>query len=226
MAMDDESNLRGRIERLRETEMAHLDLLRAILSAHSGNVFGVDFLVIAAIQRSFALIDGFIALVERENGFCALPLLRLQLDSVMRLFACSLVKDPHLLASHLLQDEPLRKMKAADGRDLTDHFLHQRLTERYPWATSVYQNTSGFVHLSRRHMIAPVSGVDSDSRSVEFDVGRNRVHWPKHEIVEALDAFSATTNALLDLCRSWRYAKVTEGEVRDKCDRDREAENR
>ena len=125
-----------------------------------------------------------------------------------------MVQDPHSLASHLLQDKPLTKIKATDGHKLTDRFLHESLTKRYPWATAVYENTSGFVHLSQRHIIAPVSGVDSESRSVTFDVGTKRARWPEDNVLEALDAFAATTNALLDLSRSWLHAKIKAAEKR------------
>ena len=212
--MADQSALDNRVQRIHDTEGEHLDLLQQIVSADFGNVFGVDLVAIAAIHRSLALIDGFVVLVQRNNPLCALALLRLQLDSVMRLFACTLVADPHSLASDLLQDRPLATIKSAGGHKLTDRFLHERLSEIYPWVTPVYENTSGFIHLSQRHMIAPVSGVDSNTRSVTFDVGAKRVRWPTEKVVEALDAFAEATQALLDQCRSWLQIKIKASEQR------------
>lgn len=91
---------------------------------------------------------------------------------------------------------------------MTDRLLHERLSTLYPWASAVYENTSGFIHLSQRHMMAPVSNVDSQTRSVTF------VRWPEDKVIEALEAFNATTGALLDLCRQWLLAKVEGGQRR------------
>lgn len=44
---------------LRSVKKDHLDLLQQIITADNSNLFHVDLVVIAAMHRSLALIDGF-----------------------------------------------------------------------------------------------------------------------------------------------------------------------
>lgn len=203
-----------RIAHLRSSYKEHLRLLQEILGADRGNLFGVDLVIIAVIQRSLSLIDGFTVMVERRNVLCAAPLLRLQLDSVMRLYACCLVDDPHSIALRLLEGHPLSKAKSKDGHALTDKYLHGEVSKLYPWASRVYTATSSFVHLSMPHMLAPVTALDDSERSMNIAVGMRGREWKETEMLEALEGFIEATTSLLHLCYSWLVTKKKAAEDR------------
>jgi hypothetical protein len=196
-----------RIGLLRSTRKEHLDLLQQILSADEGRWFGVDLVILAVMQRSLSLMDGFVLMVEHRNPLCAAPLIRLQIDSIMRLYACSLVDEPDSIALKLLDGTPLYKIKSRDGRPLRDVYLHEKLSGIYPWVSRVYQTTSEFIHLSRPHMLAPVTAVNEDERALEMCVGNLGPQWPERQILEAIDAFAEATRSLLHLCSSWLAGK-------------------
>lgn len=196
-----------RITFLKNLSQEHLNIVSKLVHADEGKMFGVDLVVFAVLQRSLSLIDGFIALVEHRNVLCAAPLIRLQVDSVMRLYACWLVDDPHSIGLHLLDERPLRKLKSKDGHPLTDHYLHQKLSEIYPWASRVYQKLSGFIHLSSPHMHAPVKSVGDHIMNISIGLTHTGRTWAEAEIIEAIDAFTEATKCLLHLCYSWLFTK-------------------
>ena len=180
------------IEALRSSHKDHIDLLGRRLSADEGAMYGVDLVVIGVIHRSISLIDGFIKMVEDRNPLCANALLRLQLDNIIRLYACWLVDDPHSIAIRLLEGRPLHRVKSKDGKPLSDAYLTSRASKMYPWIETVYKRTSGFIHLSAPHMMAPVTQVDNSKHMMSIAVGSGGGReWREHEVLESLNASAA-----------------------------------
>lgn len=198
--------VRRALEFLRAGKDVHLKLLSDILTADEHNIFHVDFVVIAAMNRSMALIDGFALLVEQTNALSAVPLIRMQIDNIIRLYACWLVNVPSVVGEALLAGKPLNKIKSRTGEKLTDRYLYEAAAEHYPWIPEVYRQTSGFVHLSGRHIFAPITGVDDSKRQFTASIGGGRV-WTEQEMLEAVNAFIESTKCLLHLCSSWLQTK-------------------
>jgi len=111
-----------------------------------------DALVLAALIRSQSTSMGFLAMIEQRNKQCAEPMIRFQLDSAMRLIACLIAKEPEELIRHILDGGKPSRFKDNDGVPLNDHRLHTRLSDEYPEASWVYEDTSGYVHLSQYHL--------------------------------------------------------------------------
>jgi hypothetical protein len=213
---------------LRSSIQAQVLQASEIVQADGGNVFPFDQLALAAINRSLSLIEGATLLVEHRNPLCAIPLLRLQLDSVLRLFACTLVDDPHVKVLKILAGEKLSsfhvrraRLKApenAKGKGLTvalsDSLLHRELSLIDPWATRVYERTSGYIHLSDAH-IFNISKISSEKRTISIQIGcPPDMNWSEELIVEYLEAFIAITRRMLWLAGSWAIQKDQAGKVR------------
>src|SRR5216684_3012045 len=142
------STLEAAIAHLRASETAHLEALKRATLADASALFAADIIMYGVAQRSLMLIDGFTAMVEQSNYVCGVPLLRLQLDNIMRFHSLWLVSDPQIVLEALLKDTPFNKLKSQDGKPLTDAYLHEQLSQLHPWVSEVYKCTSGFVHLS------------------------------------------------------------------------------
>ena len=208
------------IEALRGSYKDHIDLLGRILSADDGALYGVDLVMIGVIHRSISLIDGFTKMVEDRNALCANALLRLQLDNVIRLYACWLVDDPHSIAIRLLEGKPLREVKSKDGQWLSDAYLTSEASKLYPWLKTVYKKTSGFIHLSAAHMTAPVTQVDRGKHTMSVAVGSGGGReWTEHEALESLGAFAEATRSVLHLSYSWLVTKKSGAEKPECVDR-------
>lgn len=137
------------VERLRVAKKDHLDVAKEMIKG--GDLFTLDFLAVATLNRSLCLMAGFCTLIKTKNMIAAAPLLRMQLDDCLRFSAAWIVDKPHAFASEVLGGVPIRKLKDRDGNRMTDGYLLKKLAVQYPWVTSVYEHSSGYVHLSDKH---------------------------------------------------------------------------
>jgi len=194
------------IDALRSSRQEHTNLLYEVLNADNRKIYGVDLIAIGVMHRSIALIDGFTRMAEENNALCANALLRLQLDNVIRFYACWLVDDPHSLALTLLEGKRLDRQKSKRGMLLKDAYLVSEASKVYPWLENVYKETSGFIHLSDVHMFAPYKVGEDGEISMEVGSHIGRI-WKEDEILESLRAFGEATNSVLHLSYSWLVTK-------------------
>ncbi len=136
---------RTHIDRLR---VLHLDLSRRFLSAADGNLYGIDLIVAAAMARSYSLVDGFISAFDTWNPVVMAPLLRMQLDSLVRLAFLATAPSADEVAQYLIKGGEFRKLKDNEGNKLTDRRLLEQAQPRHPWIAGVYEATSGWVSLA------------------------------------------------------------------------------
>jgi hypothetical protein len=176
--------------------------------ADERGIFTTDLVALGAARRTYALIDGFVALVRQRNPLCCGALLRLQLDTAMRFYACLLVPDPATVAVALLDDTPLDRFESNDGKKLTDYYLHTKLSEHYgKWIDSVYKATSGFVHFTGRAIYDGKLQSEPSSRTETVSLAGPGREWTEPEMVEMASAFVASVSVTLKLLYSWFYTK-------------------
>lgn len=195
---------------LKQSEKSHFQILKDIFKCDGQAIYGADVLLYGVAQRSIKLTSGFIAMVVQSNAECAVPLLRLQLDNVMRFNALWLVKDPNDVLLALLRDE-FSKLKSRDGKPLKDYYLCEQISKEHEWFKKVYNKTSGYIHLSSPGMFSSVVDVGNhESRTISWKVGSEAGrNWRTEEKKEAVDAFIAATEILFNLFYSWGYTKET-----------------
>jgi hypothetical protein len=199
-----------RIAWLRQSRDEQCRIADALVVRMKGQSHPMAAIVISIIQRSFSHIDGFIEMIERRNVYCAIPILRLQVDNMLRLSAFDLVDDHARLTNSILQNTPLQKIRARDGNALTDAHLCRHLSVAYPWIERVYKDACGFVHFSGSHIFAAIRG-RSMTRSQEsmvvssltFEIRERGPFWGDRGVLDALDSFKLTTQGLMELCRRW-----------------------
>src|ERR1700743_2641364 len=123
----------------------------ALFEACESTLYPCDALAFVVLDRSLNLVKGF-ALLMRNGGYtCGMALLRMQLDSVLRFYGVATSSDPHQVADDMLNGAHLRDIKDADGKKMTDARLRERLAIANPQINSVYELTSGYIHLSEHH---------------------------------------------------------------------------
>lgn len=104
------------------------------------------------IHRAIELNRGFKRLSESNNWITAINLIRLQADNCMRLFALSLVEDRLDFYNRVIDGEHIRKIKDAEDKNMSDHYLSTKLDVLYPGFRLLYENTSGLIHFSNEHI--------------------------------------------------------------------------
>ena len=126
----------------------------SMFHADSRRLYPFDFWAAAAVNRSLAVSAGFRRLIRDQNLICAGALLRLHLDTAMRLMAGFIVERPHDFATEVMGGSRINKMKDRCGSRMTDRYLLTQLAREYPWVESVYERTSDYVHFSATHIFS------------------------------------------------------------------------
>jgi hypothetical protein len=191
----------ARIENLRDV---HTSLANEMLLADGDKFFAIDLLAVAVIKRSMSLCSGFSTLVRGQNYTSAAALLRLQLDSCLRFYAAFIVVDPHFFAMEILRGVPVRRMVDKSGAKMTDKYLVEKLGRKFEWMPRVYDSTSGFVHLSERHIYA--TGNWSPDK-VSLLISPTDEHIALESWIEMAMGFLACTDALFEYLRGWVFTK-------------------
>lgn len=63
----------------------HVELSKRFLGASNGDIYEIDLVYLGVMVRSYSLADGFIDAFDSWNPIVAAPLLRMQIDNLVRL---------------------------------------------------------------------------------------------------------------------------------------------
>lgn len=202
-----DGHLEQALERLQASHQQLLDLAKAMLS--NTDLYPMDLLTTAVLNRSLSLLGGFVVLVRGSNTLAALHLVRMHLDSLLRYSAAWLVEDPHAFATQVFAAKHIRKMKDRTGALMTDRYLVDKLTGEYPWVSSVYDATSGYIHLSQKHYHSStrkkVGG--KNERTIESVISKDDLFIPYRLKVEAAEAMLDITGRIYEYVFGWTDTK-------------------
>jgi len=173
------------------------------------NMGMIDFFIIGVVKRSLDLVDGFILTTSNWNLICAAPIIRMHLDTLLRLNYISKVppKEADKLILHIMNGEPLNKFKDSEGKGLNDTRLRKYLKDVFPWIDNVYKQTSKFIHFSERHMFVPVYSTNNEKRIVNFVIHKGSHNVKEEQITEYYNVFIIITDSIIKFINSWGEQK-------------------
>jgi hypothetical protein len=186
------------IRRLRDRIRLHLEAGEAIFHA-SGKLTIPDMLAAVVLNRSIALIGGFCDLIPK-NYVCAAPLVRLQLDNVLRFSALWLVSDSQDFVTKVLEGNQIKKLRDRDGQRMTDRNLVDKMKARHPGVEQVYDDACGYVHLSDAHLFHTFTMTGERSMRMEIGGDFGVTDANRKDAVVTMDG---VTCLLLSLMRSY-----------------------
>jgi hypothetical protein len=181
------------------------------IMARGATLGHADFFLFGAMKRTLAQSRGFRILIEARNFPCAAAILRLQIDTAMRVNALSLVDDADALARAILDGEQFNRLTDRDRQKMTDAYLRRRLAHEHAWIGPVYERTSGFIHLSGNHFDVAIASTDEDSRVARFQISAEDPARPEEAYFEVVDSFVRATKlagSLVVACLSARHPSV------------------
>jgi hypothetical protein len=192
-------------QRIADLERSERDLLQAYQSRLStpGPIGYQHYYLFGIARRTLAQSRAFKACVADKNGLVALALVRLQLDTALRLYALFWVSDPEIFAKDVFEGKQIDRLKAADGKLMKDKYLLERIEARNPWAPSVYRNTSGLVHFSHRHIKSALRIEDSATGKAQIFIGPNNPEHVLSDFKEMLDAFLHINMMIVVAVQDW-----------------------
>lgn len=192
---------------LKNLESQEKRIIESGKKIHTKTTFPLDILTNAVLDRALHLIFGFTKLIRDENYIAASHLVRCHLDNVLRYSAAWLVDDPHDFVRQIMKGTQVDKMKDRDGKKLRDSYLKDKLSLDFPWIKDVYNTTSGFVHLSHKHIFTSSTLLDEEKGIIEFRISKKDNYVPDQSRIEAIRCMNDITNVLLSFVDAWIYKK-------------------
>lgn len=188
---------------VRESTQAIENTRRRMLKAFSdfskegSPIYHQHFIIAGVLDRTLSNIHGFLTLSKEQNFLCCAAILRLQIDTAMRVNAFNLVDDPNALSEQIMKNKRFSEIVDRDGKQMKDWYLRKKLSEKHPWIDSVYEETSGAVHLSSRHIFASVEAPEGSEDSVVFNV-TGLSEKPQEQYSEIFAAFEHSLRMTAD----------------------------
>ncbi len=181
-------------------------LQKMCLAFPAGSPMHFIHLIYAGVcDRTLSNISGFMLLVEDDNFLCAATILRMQIDTAMRLNAFYCVENSNDLAEEIFKGNRFGDICDKDNKKMKDWYLRKKLEVKYPWVKRVYEESSGAVHLSNRHifMAAKTGNAGEDILELNITGRSDRLPDDYSELVAAFDASLEMTCELLFPDENW-----------------------
>ncbi|MEQ9635482.1 MAG: hypothetical protein RLW68_05280 [Devosia marina] len=185
-------DLEAALRKIEDTAAALLNIPPTYVGPLGTKVPDIAWYVFAAIKKTRSLSHAFCLLIREKNSLAATALIRLQLDTALRISGLSLVDDLENAGAKLMNDESFRKLKSRDGKWLTDAILHENLDKHYPGLSYAYKATSSYVHLSASH-IKPGLVERPGSSKLFFHMNATDDAKPYESFVDVIDWFDQAT---------------------------------
>ncbi len=193
-----------RLTFLEESKTSHFNITEML----SGQVAPIDIYAFMVLKRSISLVFGFTELIRNKNFLCAAPLIRLQIDNLLRFHAAFLVENQSQFVVDVLQEKEVRKLKDRFGKSMTDAHLQEVLESEYSWLKDVYKNTSGYVHLSEKHFFNTLRASESGEEGVlDIYIGPDDKMVSDEVYEGAVEDMIRVTHALLTFIGNWALSK-------------------
>lgn len=200
------TQIKIKLDDLESTEQTFKDLGKQMMEPGQ-DLFPLDMLAVGVINRSLSLLTGFATLIRTNNYIAAAHLARPHLDNFLRFYASWLVDNPHEFAMNVMKGVRIDKLKDRDGKLLRDSHLVEVASKEYPWMRNVYTETSGFIHLSKKHVFTSTTIKDKEERTVEFRVGKEDKYVPEESKLEAVECMIEITKSIIKLLEGWIWTK-------------------
>lgn len=150
-------------------------------------------------------------LIKSANYVTAAHLVRPHLDNYLRLYAAWLVDNPQDFAKQVWAGTLVLKIKDKNGAPMTDAHLKSKAVKDYPWMEDVYNETSGFVHFSDKHIANATSLSKEKERTLETCISETDNNVTNQSKLEAILCMIEISNCIAQLIFGYVYTKRVKG---------------
>ena len=178
------TKLAPKIEALTALSTEALSLCQGIIGR---SLTKEDFYFSASANRCINLITGFIDMLQSRNLTCAGVLLRMQMDNCMRTYAAFIAEDCDEVVDCIIQGGKVSDHKDKNGKRMSDGYLKDELSKQDSVFADVYDQASGYVHLSEKAFYQMVASCEDCK--VNFYAGPNLLERHNPVLIEAAKAF-------------------------------------
>lgn len=151
-----------------------------------------DLFFCASVDRCIRLIDGLIPMLKDRNLTCVGIFLRMQMDNCMRTYAAFIAEDRKAVIQCILDGTPIKNLKDVNGNKMLDGYLKDQVAKIDPIFPTVYDNASGYVHLSEKAFYQTVDSCDN--YRIGIQVGQPLPEKRNAPLLEATAAYIRFVN--------------------------------
>ena len=171
-----------------------------------------DFFIIAILNRTINLNRGFSLLLNDNNFIAAAPLVRISMDTLLRLFASSISEPNRNDFAHLVMGgTPINQIKSKiSSKLLTDTFLYSELSklEDMGWVEKIYKRGNSFVHFSEALIFSSLKLDKSSENKIIMTIGMHDEFISDEEKNGAVICMNKITDIIIVLTQLWFYEKA------------------
>lgn len=171
-----------------------------------------DFLLIGALNRTVNISKAYTTLIRDNNFISAAPLVRINIDTLLRLYASIISEfDRNTFASKVMEGELIKKMKLnGTKKDLRDDTLYLELSkiEGMEWVADIYKAGSSFIHLEKSHIFSSLKIADDKERIVNMTIGFHDAFIPESEKFGSAIWMNKIIDSIIQQAQIWMYEKA------------------
>ncbi|MBB3291713.1 hypothetical protein FHT39_000352 [Mitsuaria sp. BK045] len=198
------------------SQRRHFDTAgKQVITACAGSIFPADVYFMATCNRALQNFDAFQLTMKADFFSTSMILLRVQLDSVLRCYGLLQTTDPHDVATQVMNEVKLSKIKDKHGKPMTDAYLvdlFSSISDANKAIKHVYSLSSGYVHLSNAaigNLLSKAKPTDAGQHG--FYIGAGEPEVPTKAKLELVQAFNAVTNVIFQIAAEWAKTRGTFG---------------
>lgn len=182
------------------------------LSTISNNIETFDFLLIGALNRTINISKAYTTLIRDNNFIAAAPLIRLNIDTLLRLYASMISEhDRNTFASKVMNGDLIKKMKLkGTKRDLRDDTLYLELSkvEGMEWVKDIYLAGNSFVHLEKSHIFSSLKVTDELNGTILMSMGFHDGFIPENEKLHSAIWMNKIIDNIILQAQFWMLEKA------------------
>ncbi|MBA7524903.1 hypothetical protein ES705_17048 [subsurface metagenome] len=177
--------------------------------AHTGNMsmYPMDMVIIGIVKRCLSTTSALEKLIIEWNMICSRAVLRMQLDTVLRLSAFWLSPDLQKMAVDVMSGKQVNKMSDRDNNKMTDSYLSRKLGEQFDWVPRVYKYTSGYIHFSEKHLFDSICKINDKEKTVDFVINDKDCNFPEFSWVELVSCATECSQIIKYFLDKYRQLK-------------------
>lgn len=181
-------------------------------------LYTFDLFCTAVLNRSVNIIRGYTTLMRDNNFIAAAPLVRIQLDSLLRFYSTFLV-DENIdeYALRIIRGEQINKIKDRNGGNMNDGHLcalYSSLPGKQ-WIKQVYEAGSSYIHLSNSATQSATMLNNDEERKINMTIGKHDSFISDEQKYGSAFYMLKITEELIEQMDKWRKQKQTYSQKED-----------
>jgi hypothetical protein len=170
-----------------------------------------DLLIFSVLNRTVNLNKAFVSSMNDNNFIAAAPLIRINLDSLLRMYAARISEySINDFAQKVLDGEHIRRMKYYDSKEkLNDTFLVSKLSgiKNMDWVKKVYESGNSYVHFCDKIVFSSQQIESSNNRTINFTIGEHDNFISIDEKIVAAIWMNKIIDSIIEQTQIWVFEK-------------------